>query len=329
MILCEGLDRLQEPFAASTVAIGTFDGIHIGHQAIIRTAVADAAANRRTSVVFTFDRHPAELLAPERAPAYLTTPAQRNRIVAALGVDALVVAVFDRALAELSAGAFVDRILREKLGARTVVVGHNFSFGKDRSGDSRYLEASQGRYGYTLQALDPILVHGRPASSTRVRELLRAGDVAEAETVLGHPYWLAGIVVQGRRLGRQLGYPTANLEPECRQLIPLDGIYAVRVRLEDGRVFGGACSIGERPTIEGAGRSIETYLLDFDEDLYGRNLEIRFVARLRGEEKLDSLEALKARIAADVEQTRTVLARDDTEREFVGDDRLRAVAGGK
>lgn len=308
MKLFDGLDMLAEPLRASTVAIGTFDGIHVGHQAIICAAVQDAAAHHRQSLVFTFDRHPADLLAPDRAPDYLTTPLQRNRYVADLGVDGLVVAKFDRALANLSPDAFVDQILRTALGAKTIVVGDNFAFGRNRSGDVAFLEASQRKYGFMLTALQPVIVAGGPASSTRVRDLLRAGNIAEAQLVLGHPYWLAGTVIEGQKLGRQLGYPTANLSLQWRQVVPHDGIYAVSVRLEEGREVGGACSIGDRPTVEGAGRSIETYLLDFDEDLYGRSLEIRFVQRLRAEEKFETLEALRAQMARDVDQARVILA---------------------
>ena len=273
-------------------------------------AAQDASVNSRQSLVFTFDRHPAELLAPERAPDYITTPAQRNRYVADLGIDGLVVAKFDRQLADLSPDAFIDQILHTALGATKIVVGDNFAFGRNRAGDAAFLEASQQKYGYSVTALEPVQIDGSPASSTRVRELLRTGSIAEAERILGHPYRLAGTVIEGRKLGRQLGYPTANLLPMWRQVVPKDGIYAVLVSLEDGRKIGGACSIGERPTVEGAGRSIETYLFDFDEDLYGGTLEIRFAARLRDEEKFDSLNALRAQIEQDVRLAREVLARE-------------------
>ena len=307
MILFEGLESLPLPFAASTVAIGTFDGIHVGHQAIISAAVRDAERFKRPSVVFTFDRHPADLLAPDRAPGYLTTPEQRNACIAELGVESLVVATFDRSLAGLAPDAFVEDILVGALGAKTIVVGDNFAFGRGRSGDVAFLDAAQSRYGFQLISLQPVEVVGSPASSTRVRQLLGAGEVAEAELVLGHPFWLSGTVVEGQKLGRQLGYPTANLEPRFRQVVPCDGVYAVRVRLDDGRVIGGACSIGNRPTVEGAGRSIETYLLDFDEDLYGRRIDIRFVRRLRAEARYDSLDALTTQIAEDVRLARAVL----------------------
>ena len=307
MNVFEGLETITQPFARSTVAIGTFDGIHIGHQAIIRTAVADAREHGRPALVFTFDRHPLELLAPEHAPGYLTTPAQRNRLITELGADGLVVARFDAILSEQGPDEFLSEILKGQLGAEAIVVGTNFCFGKGRAGDIHYLEQNQSVYGYTLHALKPVLIGGSPASSTRVRERLQAGDIAMAEEVLGHPYLLAGIVVTGQKLGRTLGYPTANLALTYRQVVPGDGIYAVRVVLENGQTHEGACSIGARPTIEGAGRSIETYLFDFQGDLYGMKMEIRFVEKLRDEAKFDSLDALKAQIAQDVAQARALL----------------------
>ncbi len=212
MNVYDGLEAVTTPFPASSVAIGTFDGVHVGHQAIIRAAVADAQRHARPALVFTFDRHPAELFAPEHAPALLTTPEQRNTLIAELGVDGLVIAHFDTALAQLSPDDFVQRILKDKLGAQAIVEGANFCFGKDRAGNVAYLQAAQSQYDFTLTALEPIMAAGAPASSTRIREALRAGDVALAETVLGHAYQLVGTVVGGQQLGRTLGYPTANLE---------------------------------------------------------------------------------------------------------------------
>ena len=308
MQVFEGLETVTTPFAASTVAIGTFDGVHLGHKAIIQRAVADARQHNRPALVFTFDRHPIELFAPTRAPDLITPPPQRNELIAELGADALVIARFDQALAQTAPDDFVQSILKNLLGAQAIVEGVSFNFGKDRAGDVAFLRVAQSRYGFTLHALEPVLVQGLPASSTRVRERLNAGDVQEAESVLGHPYCLVGTVVGGQKLGRTLGYPTANLELTYRQAVPGDGIYAVLATLDDGRAIGGACSIGERPTIEGAGRSIETFLLDFNEDIYGQNLSLRFVERLRAEEKFDSLAELTAQMARDVDQARFILA---------------------
>ncbi len=307
MNVFEGLETLPQPYTASSLAIGTFDGVHIGHQAIIRTAVEDARSHGRPALVLTFDRHPSELLSPDRVPGLLTTPDQRNRYIAELGADGLVIVRFDQALAQLTPEAFLRTILKDRLGAQAIVVGANFCFGKGRAGDVAYLEEAQSEFDFTLRALQPIRVGDLPASSTRIRERLRVGDIAGAETLLNHPFLLAGIVVEGQKLGRTLGYPTANLALTCRQVVPADGIYAVRAVLEDGQRVGGACSIGNRPTIEGAGYSIETYLFDFAADIYGRGMELRFVKRLRDELKFDSLEALTAQMALDVTAARAAL----------------------
>lgn len=307
MDIFEGIETIKTPFPRATVAIGTFDGVHVGHQELLRVAVEDARFFVRPALVFTFDRHPQELLAPERAPAYLTTPAQRNNLIAETGADGLVVARFDLALSQLSPDAFVKTILKQKLGAEAIVVGENFGFGRGRAGNADYLRGVEEKFGFTLHAIPPVLVDSAPASSTRVRELLHAGDIAAAERILGHPYFLAGTVVEGQKLGRQLGYPTANLALTTRQAIPADGIYAVLATLDDGRTFGGACSIGDRPAVPGAGRAIETYLFDFEEDIYGRGIELRFVRRLRPEWRFDSLDALTVQIGRDVAEAKEIL----------------------
>lgn len=308
MNVYNGLGALLEPFPRATVAVGTFDGIHRGHQAIIRMAVEDARAANRPAIVFTFDRHPYELLAPDRVPGYLATPAQRLPLIALQGTDELVIARFDTTLASLTAEEFVQTVLKDKLGAESIIIGGDFYFGKDRSGNEDYLRAVQERFGFRLSVHPPVFYNGMPVRSTNIRELIRAGNVSDAETLLGHSYLLAGTVVHGQQLGRTLGYPTANLALTVNQVVPADGIYAVETILDDGRKFGGACSIGNRPTVEGAGRSIETYLFDFNEDIYGRGMELRFLSYLRPELKFDSLDALVVQMAQDVQQAKTIYA---------------------
>lgn len=306
MIVRVGMENIPEPFAAASVAIGTFDGVHRGHQALISAAVADARAHSRPSLVFTFDRHPSELLTPERAPGYLCTPEQRQRWIEALGVDYLVIARFDAALREMTPEAFLRDILKERLGARAVLVGDGFRFGRNQEGDIAYLEAQQERFGYTLHVLAPVMVGGERASSSRIRTLLRRGDLAGAEAILGRPYALTGVVVEGEKLGRRLGYPTANLRPVVPMVVPADGIYAVRVRWREHRAKG-ACSIGMRPTVGGTQRTIEVFLLDFSGDLYGETLEIEFAARLRDELRFQTLEALVEQMGRDVAQVAELL----------------------
>ncbi len=308
MKIYEGLESITPPLPRSTVAIGTFDGVHLGHQAIIRTAVEDALSTRRPSVVFTFDRHPLERLAPHRVPTLITPRKQCVRLIEQCGADAMVIARFDETLSELTPEQFLVQVLRQKLGAECIVVGENFTFGKNRGGNIRYLQENETRFGYTLFSLAPVEFGGAPVSSTRIREALKKGEVELAEALLGHPYWLEGTVVQGQQLGRTLGYPTANLQLSASQTVPADGIYAVIARLQDGREIGGACSIGERPTIEGAGRSLETFLFDFDENLYGRRFALRFLRFLRPELKFDSLDALVVQMEADCREARRLVS---------------------
>ena len=306
MQVWHGLESITHPFDAVSVAVGMFDGLHVGHQSLIRAAVDDARGNGRPSVVFTFDRHPAELIAPDRVPGYLSTPRQRETLLQNLGVDHMVVARFDRRFRELSPEAFLHFVLYGVLGAAALFVGEDFHFGRNQQGDVEYLREAQTRFGYTLQVHPPVLVAGERASSTRVRALLREGEPAAVMEMLGHPYVLNGVVVGGEKLGRDLGYPTANLRLNRAQVLPKDGIYAVWGDVRGMRLKG-ACSIGMRPTVGGTERTVETYLLDFNADIYGEEMDVEFVARLRDELKFDSLEPLIEQIGFDVEQARDIL----------------------
>jgi riboflavin kinase/FMN adenylyltransferase len=308
----QGLETVTTPFPTSTVAIGRFDGVHRGHQALISRAVEDAHTHGRPAVVFTFDRHPAELIAPDRAPGYLSTPEQRAELIASLGADHLVVAHFDERFRELSPEAFMHFVLSGILGAKSVFVGADFRFGHDQSGDVNSLREAEERLGFKTTVLEPILVNGKKAASSDIRDLLRDGELQAALEMLGHAYTLTGRVVEGQKLGRTLGYPTANLQLEINQVVPEDGIYAVWVHYT-GQRYKGACSIGMRPTVGGTERTIETFILDFNADLYGRRLDIEFMSRLRDELKFDSLEALVEQIALDVEEVRVVLSTPRTE----------------
>jgi riboflavin kinase/FMN adenylyltransferase len=307
MRVWHGLESISQPFEAVTVAIGMFDGLHVGHQSLIRAAVENARSNGRPAVVFTFDRHPAELIAPDRVPGYLSTPRQRDALLQDLGVDDVVVARFDERFRTLSPEAFLHFVLYGVIGAKDVFVGEDFHFGRNQSGDVSFLRESQGRYGFTLHVHPPVVVNSERASSTRIRALLREGDLDGATEMLGHRYVLSGCVAHGQKLGRKLGFPTANLALTRAQVIPADGIYAVC-----GTVLGerhmGACSIGMRPTVGGTERTVETYLLDFDGDLYDREMDIEFVSRLRDELKFESLDALVEQMGYDVRQARGILA---------------------
>ncbi|MEP6756123.1 MAG: bifunctional riboflavin kinase/FAD synthetase [Chthonomonadales bacterium] len=307
MKIHRGLQTIRTPLEQCTVAIGRFDGVHVGHQALIGKAVQCARERGISSVVFTFDRHPAELLAPDRAPFSLTTTDRQAELIEALGADHLMVAEFDWQFSSLSAESFMHFVLCGVLGAKEVFVGEDFRFGSMQSGDVAALIEAEHRLGFHTHVVSAINVDGEKASSSRARNLLLAGDLDGAQAILGRPHRLSGIVGHGAELGRTIGFPTANLEVEGRLLVPANGIYAVRARV-GGKELTGACSVGTRPTVDGVGRTVETYMFDFSGDIYDHRLEIDFIARLRDELKFASVEKMVEQIHLDVEECRQILS---------------------
>jgi riboflavin kinase/FMN adenylyltransferase len=323
------------------VAIGNFDGVHRGHQALVTAAVARARERTGTAVVLTFDPHPARVLAPARAPGALTTPAQKAELLEALGADVMAVLPFDEPLARLAPAEFVRAVLVGSLRARRVFVGAGFRFGHQQSGDVAALEALGSEHGFTVEAIAPVLEGGAPISSSRVRDALARGDVADARALLGRAYSIDGQVVAGERRGRAIGVPTANLASE-NEVAPARGVYAARCRVatglppEDGLPYGGGSSpkdgppygggtshsavvnVGERPTFGGTTTTIEAHLLDFDGDLYGSGVRLTFEHWLRGERRFPGAEALVAQIRDDIARARTLLSGPPSE----GPDRL-------
>lgn len=279
------------------VAVGVFDGVHVGHRAVIGAAGA----------VLTFEPHPAAVLAPDRAPALLTTLRRKAELVGSLGVRELVVIAFDSGVAAQTADAFVDEVLVGRLGAGRVRIGENFRFGHRAAGDAAQLLAD-GRFA--TEAVSLTATAGSPISSTRIRTALAAGDVAGAALLLGEPWVLDGEVLHGEKRGRELGYPTANLAPPPGLAMPPHGVYACRATLPDGRTAPAAVSIGVRPQFAAEtelGELVEAYLLDVDEDLYGQGLRLAFLERLRGEERFDGVPALLEQMGRDVDRTREVV----------------------
>ncbi|MGC8668760.1 MAG: bifunctional riboflavin kinase/FAD synthetase [Chthonomonadales bacterium] len=306
MEIWRGLGTIRHPFEASAVAIGVFDGIHLGHQALINAAVRDARAAGRPAVVFTFDRHPAELINPLHAPPCITPPTRREELMRSTGADHLVVARFDTRFRSLSPEAFLRFVLAGVLGCRSVFVGPDFRFGCDQAGTAEYLVEAGSRLAFAGHVIAPVMVDGERVSSTRIRELIQEGSVERASEFLGRPYALEGSVTRGDGLGKKLGFPTANIRPFTCQVIPGDGVYAAWVLWRGARYLG-ACSIGTRPTVGGTDRRIEVHVLDLDADLYGERLEVEFVARVRGQERFPCLEDLVERMQQDVVAIRRVL----------------------
>jgi riboflavin kinase/FMN adenylyltransferase len=307
MLVFHRTPRLPEPCRGAGVAIGNFDGVHLGHQAVLRAA-ASAIPDRPFGVI-TFEPHPREVLQPERAPARLTPLPRKLARLREAGAGFVLVLRFNRELIATPPASFIERIVVERAGARAVAVGRDFRFGHGRAGDGALLERLGAAHGFATHVVDPVTVDGEVCSSTRIRELLGNGRVAEAAALLGRPHAVLGRVVEGDRRGRQIGFPTANLALRGRRpVLPAVGVYAVEVRLRpgDGTLWPGVANLGYRPTFAGRELRLEVHLLDRGRDLYGHQLEVGFVARLRGELRFDGIEALRAQIARDVAQARAV-----------------------
>jgi riboflavin kinase / FMN adenylyltransferase len=303
----EGQGLFSPELRGGAVALGNFDGVHRGHQAVIGAAIRAARAAGRPALVATFDPHPSRHFRPEAPPFALTTPVQKRRLFEALGVDATVVIPFDAALAGLSAAEFAQRWLVERLGVSHVVTGEDFTFGKGRSGSAHTLSELGQALGFTAEAVSPVAEGASVVSSTRIREALVAGDMAEATRLLTRPFAISAPVVHGDKRGRTIGVPTANQELGD-YVRPRYGVYAVRVGLPDGGRVAGVANLGIRPMFTPPKELLETWILDWSGDLYGQTLEVELVRWLRGEMKLDGLEALKAQIARDEQAARAALA---------------------
>lgn len=297
MLVHFGVDTLHAEWSDAVVCIGTFDGVHLGHRAVIAEAVARAAQAEVPGIVVTFDRHPAATLAPDRCPPAVASLEDSLREMAGLGIALAVALPFDRTLADTSAERFLETILRGSLHASRFVVGHDFAFGKGREGTAAWLA---DRAPTTVVA--PFLLDGARVSSSAIRAAVAEGRVDEAARWLGRSFAIDGIVVGGEKLGRTLGYPTVNLVRAIRQVTPADGIYAGFAETPTG-VYPAAISIGLRPTVGGAHRTIEAYLLDYaGGSLYGKPVRLTFEERLRDEIRFESIEALRDQMARDVAQ---------------------------
>jgi riboflavin kinase/FMN adenylyltransferase len=307
-------DALTGPAGSrgAVVTIGVYDGVHLGHHAVLRLVRELADARRLAAVCVTFDRHPAEVVRPESAPCLLTTPDRKLELLDATGyLDLAFVLHFDEARSREPADEFVREVLVGAAHARLVVVGADFHFGKGRGGDVALLQQMGAELGFEVLGVGLEAAPGGTIySSTRIRELLAEGDVAGAAALLGRPHGARGTVVEGDRRGRELGYPTANVAVPGRACLPADGIYAGTFVGADGVERMSAISLGRRPTFyESADASLlEAYVLDFDGDLYGQDVRVRFMSRLRGEVKFDSVDALVAQIGRDVADTRRALS---------------------
>jgi riboflavin kinase/FMN adenylyltransferase len=303
----DGGSAVPDRLRGGIVALGNFDGFHLGHQAVVRRAVERAREDSRPVLVATFDPHPVRFFKPDIAPFRLTTLDQRQRLFAAAGADAMLVFHFDAELARTSAEDFVGTLLAETIGAAGVVTGDDFTFGRGRAGNIEVLRQLGDASGISVDTVAPVIEGGEPVSSSRIRDALQAGDCETATRLLTRPFTIEGSVEHGDKRGRELGYPTANLSLG-NYLRPRFGIYAVRGRLPDGRVVDGAANLGVRPTFDPPKELLEPYFFDFNGDIYGQTIEVELVSFLRSEAKFDGLDALTAQMAADVAEAKRRLA---------------------
>ena len=306
MQIVRTLESFPPDARPSVVALGVFDGVHLGHRAILETAVARAKSAGGTAVACTFDPHPAEILQPDRAPLPITTLDERLALIAETGIAVTVVVPFTAQLAAMEPEAFVRDILVERLGAREIVVGFNHRFGRGARGDTALLGTLGERLGFHVEVVAPTDVDGTPVSSSAIRSALQRGDLEQAARLLGRPYFVGGQVVAGAGRGRTLGFPTANIAADRPLLVP-PGVYACRLIVGD-TVHGAVLNAGIRPTFGETVFTLEAHVLDFSGDLYNRRVRLDFVRRLREERKFSGVDALKAQIEADVAAGRGALA---------------------
>ncbi|MBM2802869.1 MAG: Riboflavin biosynthesis protein [Deltaproteobacteria bacterium] len=290
----------------AAITLGNFDGIHLGHQALIGGVVAEARNLGLVSVVLTFEPHPLKVLAPERAPKMLLAHKDKMQLLQTLGVDVVVIQNFDLSFAKLSAAEFVRTILVDRLKARKIWVGKDLRFGQGRKGSVADLEHWGRELGFTVATVEPILVNGERVSSSRIRAHVSDGQVDRVESMLGRYYFLSGRVVGGHRRGRELGFPTANVSTRA-EVLPLDGIYATLFQLRERRLLS-VSSIGVNPTFGAGPRTVESFILNSNEDIYGEPVKLSFVKRIRAERKFDSVDDLIAQIRRDVDNAKAVFA---------------------
>jgi riboflavin kinase/FMN adenylyltransferase len=308
MEIIRDIDQLL-PHPHPVVALGNFDGVHLGHRAILKAAIDRARAASGTAFALTFDPLPAKVLAPARAPRLILAPEDKLELLRASGIDGVVVIAFTPALSQLTPAEFVRDYLLGKIRAREVVVGHSVSFGHARAGNAEVMTELGRRMGFETIVVGPVTIDGAVVSSTRMRELIASGEMRTVARLLGRSHFLSGTVVHGRERGRTIGFPTANLD-SATECLPPDGVYATRVILPDGAfaAFASITNIGMRPTFAEPARTIEAHIFDFDRDIYGARIQLEIVERIRGERKFDSGQALAAQIAEDLKRAKEILA---------------------
>ena len=305
MVIFQSIAEIKEKLRHPAVTIGNFDGVHLGHREIFRRVRELARAQDGVSVVITFVPHPVQVVSPGTGVKLITSRNEKAALIEASGIDYLLEIGFDWAFASIPAAQFVEEVLVGAIGMESLVIGYDYAFGRNREGDVALLRRLGDRFGYGVELLQPISNGTTVYSSTVVRNMVSSGDVKGAVSVLGRHYAVSGTVVHGHQRGRGLGFPTANVQTG-KELLPAAGVYAVKVRI-GSTLYDGACNIGTNPTFENDRVSMEVFLFEFEGDLYGREVTLFFIDRLRGEMRFPNPEALKEAIAAAVARCRTIL----------------------
>ncbi|MDH3974099.1 MAG: bifunctional riboflavin kinase/FAD synthetase [Deltaproteobacteria bacterium] len=309
MKVYRGVEGLEGKFNSPALTLGNFDGVHRGHRKIFKQLRSKADEMGGEAVIFTFDPHPVKVLRPDEGPSLISPLPEKLKLLEESAVDAVILADFTRAFAEQHPAQFVREIIHERIKAGHVIVGHDFTFGKGKEGTIGSLKLLGEELGFHVEVIAAVKLDGQIVSSTRIRELIRKGDVKEAAKLLGRCHYVTGEVIEGHGRGKPLGFPTANLDYRA-ELIPEDGVYAAKAEIE-GKMYGGATNVGTNPTFGDEKRSVETYIFDFNESLYGKTMKVSFVERIRGEIAFSSPHELAGQIKRDISKVKTALNRAD------------------
>jgi riboflavin kinase / FMN adenylyltransferase len=306
MRVVRSLEEIPGEFRDAFVTIGNFDGVHLGHVPILKKLIEEAHRENSKALVITFDPHPKKVLRPDIRPFYLLTSVEeKTKLLEDIGIDGLILIPFDLNFSKMTAESFVCDILWDKLHIRKIFVGHDYSFGKSKTGNKIFLAEFGKKLGFEVDIIDAVKLDEETISSTHLRHLILEGDVKAAARLLGRPYNVSGIVVPGKKRGSILGIPTANIKPD-KELIPAQGVYAVISHLEKDR-YKGVLNIGFNPTFSDTDLSVEVYLLDFSGDIYGRKVDVLFIEKIRDEVKFENPEQLVKQIRKDIDKARTIM----------------------
>ncbi|NKF50992.1 bifunctional riboflavin kinase/FAD synthetase [Shewanella sp. WXL01] len=309
MELIRGIHNISPSHHGCVLTIGNFDGVHRGHAQVIKNLVEKAQHFQLPAMLMTFEPQPRELFLGDKAPARLSLLRDKISLLDELGIERLICVNFTPSFAQQPADQFIEDLLVKKLGVKYLVVGDDFCFGKGREGNFEMLVHAGAKFGFTVVSTQSFLVGSQRVSSTAVREQLALGNLEQARRLLGHPYMLSGRVAHGQKIGRTIGFPTANVALK-RQVVPVRGVYAVKLRWQDSDEYEGVANVGYRPTVQGQKCQLEVHLFDFEGDLYGKRVEVELVAKIRDEQPFSSLDALKKQILNDANEARALFGND-------------------